>query len=98
MRWATRAASRSLSPKRISLVATVSFSLTIGHDAEVEQPLERAAGVGVVGPARDVVGGEQHLADGDVVAAEGVRVGGEQGALADGGRRLLGREVAGAAR
>ena len=29
-RWATRAASRSLSPKRISSVATVSFSLTIG--------------------------------------------------------------------
>ena len=29
-RWATSAASRSLSPKRISAVATVSFSLTIG--------------------------------------------------------------------
>jgi hypothetical protein len=29
-RWATRAASRSLSPKRISWVATVSFSFTIG--------------------------------------------------------------------
>ena len=29
-RWATSAASRSLSPNRISLVATVSFSLTIG--------------------------------------------------------------------
>jgi len=28
--WATRAASRSLSPKRISAVATVSFSLTTG--------------------------------------------------------------------
>ena len=29
-RWATRAASRSLSPKRISAVATVSFSFTTG--------------------------------------------------------------------
>ena len=29
-RWATSAASRSLSPNRISVVATVSFSLTIG--------------------------------------------------------------------
>ena len=29
-RWATSAASRSLSPNRISAVATVSFSLTTG--------------------------------------------------------------------
>ena len=42
-RWATSAASRSLSPNRISSVATVSFSLTTGHDAEPEQPVQRAA-------------------------------------------------------
>ena len=67
-----------------------------GQHAEVEQPLEGAAGVGVVRAPGDVVGGEQHLTDGDVVPGERLGVGGEQGALADRGRGLLGREVAGA--
>ncbi len=64
-----------------------------GHDAEVEQPLEGAAGVGVVGPTRHVVGGEQHL---PTVMSWPRRpgVGGEEGALTDGGRRLLRRQVA----
>ena len=44
-------------------MATVSFSLTIGHDAEAEQPLQRALGVAVVAAAEQVVGGQQHLAD-----------------------------------
>ena len=37
MRWATRAASRSLSPNRISLVATVSFSLITGTACSVRR-------------------------------------------------------------
>ena len=52
---ATSAASRSLSPKRISWVATVSFSLTTGRMPQLEQPLEGAPGVEVVGSAGDVV-------------------------------------------
>ena len=70
-RCATSAASRSLSPKRISSVATVSFSLTIGNDAELEQAVEGALRVAVVGAPCDVVGGEQHLPDGQPVAGEG---------------------------
>ena len=43
-RWATSAASRSLSPNRISSVATVSFSLTTGTTPSVEQPVAACAG------------------------------------------------------
>ncbi len=45
MSWPTSAARRSLSPKRISWVATVSFSFTIGRIAQPEQPLHRATSV-----------------------------------------------------
>ena len=96
-RWATSAASRSLSPNRISSVATVSFSLTIGHDAELEQPVEGALGVRVVRAPRHVVGGEQHLADGEPVGTERPLVGRDEGSLTHAGRCLLGREVTGPA-
>ena len=33
------------------VVATVSFSLTTGHDAQLEQPVQGAVGVAVVGAA-----------------------------------------------
>ncbi len=67
-----------------------------GHDAEVQQPVEGAEGVGVLAAAHEVLGGEQHLADGDAVGAEGLRVAGHQQALAHAGGGLLGGEVAGA--
>ena len=71
---ATSAASRSLSPNRISSVATVSFSLTTGSDAQREQPVQGALGVAVVAAADQVVGGQQHLADVHAVPGEGVGV------------------------
>ena len=72
---ATSAASRSLSPKRISSVATVSFSLTIGTVPQVEQAAQGPVGVAVVRPPGHVVDGEQHLADGPAVPAERLGVG-----------------------
>ena len=87
-----------MSPKRISWVATVSFSLTTGHDAEVQQPVQRAERVGVLAAAHEVIGGQQHLADGDAVRAEGLGVAGHQQALAHAGGGLLGGEVARALR
>ena len=47
-RWATRAASRSLSPKRISSSATASFSFTTGTTPECEQVAEGLPGVQVL--------------------------------------------------
>ena len=41
-----------------------------------------------------VVGGEQHLADGESMRAEGCLVGRHEGSLSHAGCRLLGREVA----
>ena len=63
---ATCAARKSLSPKVISSVAVVSFSLTTGNDAPVEQPAQRLAGVQVVGPQLEVGRGQQHLRGADV--------------------------------
>ena len=68
-----------------------------GHHPEGQQPFERPAGVGVVGSPGDIVRGEQDLADGEIVGAERMLVRGDEGSLADAGRRLLGGEVAGAA-
>ena len=51
-RWATSAARRSLSPKRISSSAMASFSLTTGTHAELEQALQRLAGVEVLARGR----------------------------------------------
>ena len=69
-----------------------------GHHAEVEQPVEGAQGVGVLAAAHEVFGGEEHLADGDAVGSEGVRVAGHQQALAHARGGLLGGEVAGTLR
>ena len=60
-RIATWAARKSLSPKVISSVAVVSFSLTTGHHPPLDQPAQGLAGVQVVGAGGDVGGGEQHL-------------------------------------
>ena len=54
-------------------------------------------GVAVVPAADDVVGGQQHLADGEAVPGERLGVAVHQQALADAGRRLLGGQVAGPA-
>ena len=94
-RCATSAESRSLSPNRISLVATVSFSLTIGHGVQRPQPVQRALGVGVLHPHRDVVRGQQDLAHGAVVAGERGAPRVDQGDLSDAGRGLLGGQVGG---
>ena len=70
------------------------------HDrqrAERQQPLHGLLGVAVVAAPGQVVGGQQHLADGDLVPGEGVGVGLHQPELADAGGRLGGREVAGPA-
>ena len=61
IRIATCAARMSLSPKVISSVAVVSFSLMIGDDAPVEQLGERAPRVHVLLARRDVEEREQHL-------------------------------------
>ncbi len=60
---ATSAASESLSPKRISSTATVSFSLTTGTAPECQQPLEGVARVQERLAMPGVVTREQHLAD-----------------------------------
>ena len=67
-----------------------------GQHAELEQPVQGALGVAVVRPAHEVVGGQQDLAGADAVPGEGGGVPGDQQALADAGRRLLGGQVAGA--
>ena len=65
--------------------------------AEGEQPVDGLLGVAVVAAAGQVVGGQQHLADGDVVPGERVGVGLHQPQLADARRRLGGGQVAGPA-
>ena len=60
---------------------------------EREQPLHRLVGVAVVAAPGQVVGGQQHLADGDAVPGEGVGVGLHQPELPDAGRGLRRRQV-----
>ena len=56
-RWATRAARRSLSPKRISSSATASFSLTTGTTPRSSSRLQRRPGrAGTAGGARSRAG------------------------------------------
>ncbi len=64
------------------------------HDAEVEQPEERALRVAVVAAPDDVVGGHQHLPDGEAVLGERAAVLGDEDPLADRRGCLLRREVA----
>ena len=79
-------------------MATVSFSLTIGTHAELEQLGERAVGVAVVAAPGDVVDGEQHLAGDDAVPGELLGVAVHEQPLPDRRGRLLGGQVAGPAR
>ena len=64
-------------------------------DAQLEQPVQGPLGVAVVGPAHQVVGGQQDLAGAEAVPGEGRGVPGDEQALADAGRGLLGGQVAG---
>ena len=86
---ATRAASRSLSPTRISLVATVSFSLITGTVPRPQQGVEGGAGVQVAPPFLGVFQSQEDLRHGDVVAGEGLLVGMGEADLPGGRRRLL---------
>ena len=94
MSWATSAASRSLSPKRISCVATVSFSLTIGR---IRRPSSRSIArcrIRAVHRVLEVAGGQQHLSGDDPEGAQGLLVAVDEHVLADRGRGLLRREIA----
>ena len=86
---ATRAASRSLSPKRISAVATVSFSLITGTAPSASSVLERRARVEVAAALLGVVGRQQDLRDGDAVPRQRLLIGMREADLAGGGRGLL---------
>ena len=86
---ATRAARRSLSPKRISEVATVSFSLMTGTAPQLQQGGEGRAGVEMAPPVLRIVEGEQDLGHGDAVAGKGLLIGMGEADLARGRRRLL---------
>ena len=86
---ATRAASRSLSPKRISAVAIVSFSLTTGTAPSASSWREGRARVEVAAAFLGVVGRQQDLRDGDAVPAERLLIGMGEADLAGGGGGLL---------
>ncbi len=64
-----------------------------GQDPQVQQPLQGAPGVEVVGPPGHVIDREQDLAHRDRVVAERLLVCRDQGSLPDARRRLLGRQV-----
>src|SRR6185437_4239845 len=72
---ATRAARRSLSPKRISAVAIVSFSLTTGTAPSANNCAEVAAAL------LGVVGGQQDLRDCDAVPRQRLLIGMRQANL-----------------
>ena len=65
---ATRAARRSLSPNRISAVATVSFSLITGMQPSAEQRRQRGAGVEVAAAIFGIVQRQQQLRRGHAAA------------------------------
>ena len=92
-RCATSAASRSLSPNRISCGGD---RVVLVHDrdhAERQQPFQRPHRVAVVPAPVQVIGGQQHLPDGQPVPGEGGGVPLGQQQLPDAGRRLLGGQV-----
>src|SRR5665647_1325091 len=66
-------------------------------DAKVEQSVQGAPGVGIVRAARDVLSGEQHLADGEVVLREREAVCRDESPLTNAGRRRPGGQIARAA-
>ena len=91
--WATRAARRSLSPKRISSRGHRVVLVDDRDDPELEQAVQGPLGVAVVAAAHQVVRGQQHLADAEAVRAERLGVAGDEQSLPDAGCRLLGRQV-----
>ena len=95
---ATSAASESLSPKRISSTATVSFSLTTGTAPSDKQPLERVARVKERFAVPGVVTREQHLPDGHTVLGEERLVRLDEDDLTDRRRGLQARHVGRVAR
>ncbi len=66
-----------------------------GQHPEVQQSSQRALGVAVVGAADQILGGEQHLPDADVVLAELRGVVGDEDSLPDARGCLLGRQITG---
>ena len=67
-----------MSPKVISSVAVVSFSLMTGTTPHVEQPPQRLARVQVVGARGHVEGGQQHLRGADALRGEPLLVDAEE--------------------
>ena len=65
---------------------------------ERPQPVQRALGVGVLRPHRDVVCGQQHLPDGALVAGERGTPCVYQRHLSDAGRGLFGGQIGGSLR
>ena len=83
-----------MSPNRISCGGDRVVLVDHRNDAEVEQPVQGASGVGIVRAAGDVVGGQQDLTDGEVVRCERLAVCRDEGALTDAGGGLLGGQIA----
>ena len=86
---ATRAARRSLSPKRISAVATLSFSLITGTQPRPSSVRQRGARVEVAAAVLGVVQRQQQLRGGQAVRGQRLGPGLRQPDLADGGGGLL---------
>ena len=92
--WATSAAMRSLSPKRISSLAMASFSLTIGTQPSSSRRDERLAGVQVLAAVDEVVAARAAPARRRGRGAASARLYVlHQPALAGGGERLQRRHV-----
>ena len=94
-RCATSAASRSLSPNRISAVATVSFSLTIGTAPSARRRSRVRWALRCWVRRAMSSRGEQHLPDRAVVPGERGAPRVSQRELPDAGRGLLGGQIAG---
>ena len=94
-RWATSAASRSLSPKRISSSATASFSLTMGTTPRVDEVAQRAARVQVLRAVDEVEGCQQDLPGEQAVRLEAVLPQAHEAVLAHGRDRLEDGRVGG---
>ena len=87
-RWETRAAMRSLSPKRISSGATASFSFTTGTQPSSSRRVSVWRAWRYWRRSTKLLDVEQHLGADDAVVAEDVVVDLHQAALAGGRQRL----------
>ena len=86
---ATRAASRSLSPKRISDRRHRVVLVDDRHGAQLQQGVDGGAGVEMPAALLGIVERQQDLRHGDVVARQRFLIGMRQADLAGGGRGLL---------